>query len=157
MQSRAATCTLSRYSLLTGEYAWRREGTGILPGDALLDRIRRRSDVVVPGRIFVSAAVHLCEPGIVRSPDGRQLAALLRENRRVRNSHVMFSNDEGKTWSAPRELLGALTGDRHTAQYGPDGRLFVSFRDTTLESSTRGEDGRAGREAAGVDLPPLPS
>lgn len=32
----AATCTPSRYALLTGEYAWRREGTGILPGDAAL-------------------------------------------------------------------------------------------------------------------------
>jgi arylsulfatase A-like enzyme len=30
----AATCTPSRYSLLTGEYAFRREGTGILRGDA---------------------------------------------------------------------------------------------------------------------------
>jgi arylsulfatase A-like enzyme len=32
----SATCTPSRYSLLTGEYAWRRKGTGILPGDARL-------------------------------------------------------------------------------------------------------------------------
>mgnify|MGYP006283604497 CR=1 FL=1 len=32
----AATCTPSRYSLLTGEYAWRRQGTGIAPGDASL-------------------------------------------------------------------------------------------------------------------------
>src|SRR5690349_13496547 len=32
----AATCTPSRYSLLTGEYAWRKKGTGILPGDAAL-------------------------------------------------------------------------------------------------------------------------
>lgn len=32
----AATCTPSRYSLLTGQYAWRREGTGIAPGDAPL-------------------------------------------------------------------------------------------------------------------------
>lgn len=30
----SATCTPSRYSLLTGEYAWRRKGTNILPGDA---------------------------------------------------------------------------------------------------------------------------
>ena len=30
----SATCTPSRYSLLTGEYAWRREGTGIARGDA---------------------------------------------------------------------------------------------------------------------------
>ncbi|TCS88906.1 arylsulfatase A-like enzyme [Anseongella ginsenosidimutans] len=32
----SATCTPSRYSLLTGEYAWRRPGRGIAPGDAAL-------------------------------------------------------------------------------------------------------------------------
>ncbi|HWL07521.1 MAG TPA: arylsulfatase [Planctomicrobium sp.] len=32
----SATCTPSRYSMLTGEYAWRKKGTGILPGDASL-------------------------------------------------------------------------------------------------------------------------
>ncbi|MGL4632265.1 MAG: sulfatase family protein [Leadbetterella sp.] len=32
--STAASCTPSRYSLMTGEYAWRRGGTNILPGDA---------------------------------------------------------------------------------------------------------------------------
>jgi arylsulfatase A-like enzyme len=34
--STAATCTPSRYSLLTGDYAFRREGARILPGDAAL-------------------------------------------------------------------------------------------------------------------------
>jgi arylsulfatase A-like enzyme len=34
--SSAATCTPSRYSLLTGEYAFRKKGTNILPGDAPL-------------------------------------------------------------------------------------------------------------------------
>ncbi|MGC3945049.1 MAG: arylsulfatase [Chryseolinea sp.] len=32
----SATCTPSRYSLLTGTYAWRKRGTGIAPGDAAL-------------------------------------------------------------------------------------------------------------------------
>lgn len=32
----AATCTPSRFSLLTGKYAWRKSGTGIAPGDAAL-------------------------------------------------------------------------------------------------------------------------
>lgn len=32
----SATCTPSRYSMLTGQYAWRKQGTGIAPGDAAL-------------------------------------------------------------------------------------------------------------------------
>jgi arylsulfatase A-like enzyme len=32
--SASATCTPSRYALLTGEYAWRKKGTGVLPGNA---------------------------------------------------------------------------------------------------------------------------
>jgi hypothetical protein len=48
-----------------------------------------------------------------------------------------------------------LTGDRHTATYLPDGRLFISFRDMASESPTRGdwvawvgtyEDIRRGRD-----------
>jgi len=39
----SATSTPSRYSMLTGEYAWRREGTGIAPGDA--------AALILPGRI----------------------------------------------------------------------------------------------------------
>ena len=55
------------------------------------------------------------------------------------NSFVIFSNDEGLTWSEPRELPAALTGDRHIAKYAPDGRLFISFRDTTHVSPTKGD------------------
>jgi arylsulfatase A-like enzyme len=38
----SATCTPSRYSMMTGEYAFRKQGTGILPGDAAL--------IIEPGR-----------------------------------------------------------------------------------------------------------
>lgn len=92
-----------------------------------------------PDTIFASSEVHLCEPGMVRSPDGKQMAVLLRENARRRNSHVIFSDNEAKSWSKPRELPASLTGDRHTGVYAPDGRLFISFRDTTHESPTKGD------------------
>ncbi|MFP6884495.1 MAG: sialidase family protein [Roseibacillus sp.] len=81
-----------------------------------------------PEALQSDSAVHLCEPGLVRSPDGSQIAMLLRENARRRNSHIMFSSDEGRTWSKPRELPVTLTGDRHTCRYAPDGRLVIVFR-----------------------------
>jgi hypothetical protein len=92
-----------------------------------------------PEAIATHSEAQLCEPGLVRSPDGRQLAVLLRENSRKFNSFVILSDDEGQTWTVPRELPAALTGDRHTGKYAPDGRLFVSFRDTTRESATKGD------------------
>lgn len=93
----------------------------------------------IPVPIAMLPNADLCEPGALRSPDGKQIAVLLRENRRKHNSYVVFSNDEGLTWTEPRELPGALTGDRHVARYAPDGRLFITFRDTTLESPTKGD------------------
>lgn len=92
-----------------------------------------------PEIVWSGSDIHLCEPGLIRSPDGKRLAVLLRENRRVKRSHAIFSDDMGKTWSAPRELPLELTGDRHTAKYAPDGRLVVSFRDMAPGSPTWGD------------------
>jgi hypothetical protein len=93
----------------------------------------------IPTPIASMPDAHLCEPGALRSPDGKQIAVLLRENSRRFNSFVIFSNDEGQTWTEPRELPASLTGDRHVAKYAPDGRLFISFRDTTHVSPTKGD------------------
>jgi len=92
-----------------------------------------------PTPIAMLPDANLCEPGALRSPDGKQIAVLLRENSRKYNSFVIFSNDEGQTWSEPKELPASLTGDRHVAKYTPDGRLFISFRDTTHVSPTKGD------------------
>ncbi len=81
-----------------------------------------------PEVVYHSSEVFLCEPGCLRSPDGKQLAVLLRDSSRKKNSHIIFSSDEGKTWTAPRELPLALTGDRHTGKQAPDGRFLISFR-----------------------------
>jgi arylsulfatase A-like enzyme len=45
--SPSATCTPSRYALLTGEYAWRKKGTGVLPGNASL--------IIPPGRTTLAS------------------------------------------------------------------------------------------------------
>ena len=45
----SATSTPSRYSLLTGQYAWRRDGTSVLPGDA--------SALITPGMITMPSVM----------------------------------------------------------------------------------------------------
>lgn len=46
----AATCTPSRYSLMTGEYAFRMKGAQILPGDA--------PALIQPGRVTLPSVLH---------------------------------------------------------------------------------------------------
>jgi hypothetical protein len=91
------------------------------------------------GVIAEHPEAHLCEPGLVRSPDGSEIALLLRENSRQFHSFIVFSRDEGETWSDPVELPWTLTGDRHTARYAPDGRLFITFRDQAHDGPTWGD------------------
>jgi hypothetical protein len=70
-----------------------------------------------------------CEPWVFRSPNGKQLLALLRENDK-REALYITSNDDGRTWSKHQKLPPGLYGDRHVAKYASDGRLVVVMRDT---------------------------
>ena len=79
-----------------------------------------------------------CEPCLIRSPDGKQIACLMRENSRQYNSLAIFSDDEGENWTEPVELPASLTGDRHQPLYARDGRLVIPFRDTATETPTQG-------------------
>ncbi|SEN27626.1 Arylsulfatase A [bacterium A37T11] len=51
----SATCTPSRFALMTGVYPWRKEGTGILPGDAKL--IVPTDQITLP-KVFKNAGYH---------------------------------------------------------------------------------------------------
>lgn len=92
-----------------------------------------------PMRLIATAPQkNLCEPCCVRSPDGRELALLMRENRHSGLSMMCFSSDEGRTWSEPVDTGWGLTGDRHEALVLPDGRIFVAFRDRAPGSALYG-------------------
>ncbi|MCX6329560.1 MAG: sialidase family protein [Bacteroidia bacterium] len=104
-----------------------------------------------PEPILSRRDMNLCEPGIIRSPDGKQLAVLLRENSRSTNSQIIFSKDEGKTWSDPKPLPNELTGDRHVLKYTPDGRLLAVFRDIS-PLNTRPELAKLAKERDEVNL-----
>ncbi len=80
-----------------------------------------------------------CEACFIRSPDGKKIALLMRENNRIYNSLISFSTDEGETWSKPVQMPDSLTGDRHMDTHLPDGRLFISFRDRGAKSPTTGD------------------
>ena len=89
-----------------------------------------------PWRVILDLdPLRVCEPEVIRSPDGRQLLCLYRENRK-REAGFMTSDDEGKTWSSPRRLPQALVGDRHKARYAPDGSLVICFRDKSSAFGT---------------------
>jgi hypothetical protein len=79
-----------------------------------------------------------CEPYVFRSPDGNELCCLMRENRRSGTSLVMFSSDEGKTWSQAADAPWGLTGDRHHGISLPDGRLVIVFRNASPRSKDKG-------------------
>lgn len=79
-----------------------------------------------------------CEPFVFRSPDGSELCCLMRENTHKERSLMMFSHDEGKTWTTPVNTPWGLTGDRHAGVFTKDGRMVVAFRDQALNSPTKG-------------------
>lgn len=82
---------------------------------------------------------NICEVEIIRTPsedgaslDGDRLVMITRANSRKTLSLILISDDEGKTWSEPRELPPELNGDRHKAEYDPvTGKLVISFRQIT--------------------------
>lgn len=81
-----------------------------------------------------------CETEILRSPDGKELAALFRVNAKSNYSFVSFSTDEGVTWSEPQMMSQELTGERHKAEYDPvTGKLIITMRSIHHPQTPTGE------------------
>ena len=105
----AATCTPSRYSLLTGEYAWRRKGTGVLPGDATM--------IIRPGRPTLASS--LAQLGYATGVVGKWHLGLgsgaVDWNKQIDPS----PNQIGFSYS----FIMAATGDRVPTVFVEDGRV----------------------------------
>jgi arylsulfatase A-like enzyme len=105
----AATCTPSRYAMLTGEYAWRRKGTGVLPGDARL--------IVEPGRTTLAS---------VMKRAGHRTGVVGKWHLGLGDGRIDWNGD---IRPGPREIgfdesfLVPATGDRVPCVYVENGRV----------------------------------
>jgi len=90
-----------------------------------------------PSLVAQHTGMNLCEPFLLPSDDGGELCAILRDNEKAALSKLVFSRDDGKTWTAPEDAAWGLTGHRHHGVCLPDGRWVIAFRDTAPNSPTR--------------------
>ena len=81
----------------------------------------------------------MCEIGMFRSPDGSRIIGLARSQSHNHLSTMIWSDDEGETWSEPVELPGSLAGERHKAHYDPiSGKLVITFREINYDKDGDG-------------------
>jgi arylsulfatase A-like enzyme len=135
----AATCTPSRYAMLTGEYAWRRPGTGIARGDAPL---------IIPTRYTTLPAL-LKRAGYATAVIGKW--------------HLGLGPDTGPDWNGeltpgPLEIgfdyayLMPATGDRVPTVYVENHRVVGLDPADPIQVSFSGP---IGAEPTGAEHPEL--
>ncbi|HMR84633.1 MAG TPA: arylsulfatase, partial [Niabella sp.] len=137
--SSSATCTPSRYALMTGEYPWRNEGHNILPGDAAL--IVPVDKITLP-KVFKQAGY---QTGIV----GKW--------------HLGLGNKVEKNWNAeirpgPNEVgfdysfIFPATADRVPTVFMENGKVTGLANDDTIEVNYKT---KVGNEPTGKENPDL--
>ena len=105
----SSTCTPSRYALLTGEYPWRRKGTGVLPGDAAL--------IIEPGRKTLPAMLR--QAGYTTAAVGKWHLGLGDGNLDWNKPIKPGPNEIGFDYS----FIMAATGDRVPCVYLENGKV----------------------------------
>lgn len=137
--SAAAVSTPSRYALLTGEYPWRREGTGILKGDAGL--------IISPDRFTMADMFQ--SSGYVTGAIGKWHLGLGKTAEQDWNGTVSPNpSDIGFDYS----YIIPATGDRTPCVFMENGRVVnLSSDDPLYVSYTGNFDG----EPTGKDNPEL--
>ncbi len=134
----SATCTPSRYALLTGEYAWRHEGTGILPGDAGM--------IIEPGR--TTLASQLRKAGYRTAVVGKWHLGLgdgdVDWNGEIKPGPLEVGFDEAFLIPATGDRVPCVYVENHrVVGLDPNDPIHVSFRD------------RVGDDPVGTEHPEL--
>ena len=92
----------------------------------------------------IEKTYQMCEIGMFRSPDGKRIVGLARSQSHNNPATLIYSDDEGKTWSKPMDLPGSLAGERHKVAYDPiSGRLLITFREIKYDLNGDGKFGGA--------------
>ncbi|WP_294167267.1 glycoside hydrolase domain-containing protein [uncultured Clostridium sp.] len=87
----------------------------------------------------IESSYQMCEIGMFRSPDGKRIIGLARSQSHNNHATLIYSDDEGMTWSKPMDLPGSLAGERHKAAYDPiSGRLLITFREIKYDLNNNG-------------------
>lgn len=135
--SSAATCTPSRFALLTGQYAFRQKGTGVLPGDANL--------IIRPGTTTIASI--LKSKGYATGVVGKWHLGI--------GSGAVNWNEEIRP--GPNEIgfdyhfLIPATGDRVPCVYVEQGRVVDHDPSDPIEVSYKGRIGTAASGAEAFD------
>ncbi|HFU4116701.1 TPA: glycoside hydrolase domain-containing protein [Streptococcus suis] len=87
----------------------------------------------------IERTAQMCEIGMFRVPNSNRIIGLVRSQSHQHSSLLIYSDDEGQTWSRPEALQGALQGERHKILVDPiSNKLLVTFREIILDYNQNG-------------------
>lgn len=138
-RSTSATCTPSRYALMTGKYPWRRKGTGVLPGDAAL--IVPTDKITLP-KVFKAAGYQTAIVGKWHLGLGTQI------NKNWNDTIMPGPNDVGFDYS----FIFPATADRVPTVFLENQKVIALDKNDPIQVDY---EKRIGNEPTGKDHPEL--